>query len=103
MKHIYAIIVLILMTSGAALAEAPGDSYSLLPESIAAREQMAAEKKTTTIFLEEKDPGRLIERINTTSSEYAQKGWSVFAITPYIKNSSNAGVFLTFQKKLVMK
>ena len=75
----------------------------LLPESLAARSEIATNQKTHTVFLEEDDPQKLTELINITNNEYAQKGWSVFAINSYLHNGDLDGVFITYQKGLTAK
>ncbi len=74
----------------------------LLPESLEALSKMAADKKTLTIFIEEDDPKRVIELLNTSNGEYAKKGWEVFNITPYLRNGDFEGFFITYQKKLII-
>ena len=78
------------------------DSGMLLPESIEALSKMAADKKTTTIFIEEEDPKRVTELVNTSNAEYAKQGWELFNITPYIKSGDFEGFFITYEKKLII-
>ena len=74
----------------------------LLPESLKARSQMAADKKTVTIFIAEEDPNKVTELINTSTTEYAQKGWELFTIFPFTENGDFEGFFITYQKKLII-
>ncbi len=74
----------------------------LLPESLKARSQMAADKKTVTIFIEEDDPNKITEMVNLSTAEYAQKGWTLFSIIPYTEGSDFEGFFITYQKKLII-
>ncbi len=74
----------------------------LLPESLAAREQMAASMKTHTIFFKAEDPQKATEQLNQSNEEYAKRGWNVFAITPYLDNGDFNGFFVTYQKTLVI-
>jgi hypothetical protein len=93
---------MIFLPSFATAASLP-DAAPLLPESLAARSEMAINQKTHTVFLEEDDPEKLTELINLTNNEYAQKGWSVFAINSYLHNGDLDGVFITYQKGLAAK
>lgn len=81
--------------SNAFAAEAP-----LLPESLAAQSEIAVNKKTFTVFLKEDDPEELTALLNASNEEYAQKGWSVFAIIPYSDNGDVDGFFVTYCKGL---
>ncbi len=74
----------------------------LLPESLEALSQMAADKKTATIFIEEEDPKRATELLNTSNKEYAKKGWTLFNIATYNYDGDFKGFFVTYQKKLII-
>lgn len=75
----------------------------LLPESIAARSELAPVEKKITIFLREDDPVKLATLLNDSNEEYAQKGWSVFAINTYTENGDVDGFFVTYSKGLTVK
>jgi len=75
----------------------------LLPESLAARAEMAASQKTITIFFKEDDPKKATINLNDSSSEYAQKGWTVFSIIPFMENGDFEGFFVTYQKNLILE
>ncbi len=75
----------------------------LLPESLAARSEIAPIEKTFTVFLKEDDPEKLTELLNTSNEQYAQKGWSVFTITAYTDNGDVDGFFVTYSKGLTVE
>lgn len=81
-------------------AATPANVEALLPESLAARSELATTQKTITVFLEEDDPVELTKLLNKTNDEYAEKGWSVFSIISYIHNGDMDGIFVTYQKGL---
>ncbi len=85
------------------IAASPTNAETLLPESLAARSEIAATQKTFTVFLEEDDPVKLATLLNNTNDEYAQKGWSVFSIISYIHNGDMDGMFVTYQKELFVE
>ena len=85
------------------LAASPSTAASLLPESLAARSEQAAQQKTVSVFLKEDDPLKLTELLNTSNEEYAQKGWSVLTITSYMRNGDVDGLFVTYHKGLAVK
>jgi len=85
------------------IAASPTDAEALLPESLAARSELAATQKTFTVFLEEDDPVKLTKRLNNTNDEYARKGWSVFSIISYLHNGDMDGIFVTYQKELFVE
>lgn len=89
-----------LFFSNQAIAASPAKAETLLPESLAARSELAAPQKTLTVFLEEDDPDKLTQLLNKTNEEYAQKGWSVFSILSYLHNGDMDGIFVTYQKGL---
>jgi len=82
------------------IAASPTNAEPLLPESLAARSELAATQKIITVFLEEDDPVKLTKLLNNTNDEYAEKGWSVFSIISYIHNGDMDGMFVTYQKGL---
>lgn len=75
----------------------------LLPESLAARTEMAANQKTFTLLIREKDPEKATTRLNTSNDDYAKKGWSVFNILSYNSDKDFQGFFVTYQKSLVIE
>lgn len=74
----------------------------LLPESLAARSEMAASKKTVTIFLSEDDPEKATGLLNLSNDDYAQKGWTVFTIQPYIQDGDFDGFFVTYERSIII-
>jgi len=78
------------------------DPGMLLPESLEARTKMAADKKTITIFIAEEDPKIATELLNTSNAEYAKQGWELFNITSFIDSGNFEGLFITYQKKLMI-
>lgn len=74
----------------------------LLPESLDAMGEMAANQKTLTVFIQDEKPEKLTELLNSSTEEYAKKGWTVFTITPYTKDGDVEGFFITFHKSLVI-
>lgn len=82
------------------VAASPTNAEPLLPESLAARSEIAITQKTFTVFLEEDNPDKLTQLLNNTNGEYAEKGWSVFSIISYIHNGDMDGMFVTYQKGL---
>lgn len=76
---------------------------ALLPESLAARSEIAPIEKTFTVFLREDDPEKLTELLNTSNEQYAQKGWSVFTINTYSENGDVDGFFVTYSKGLTVE
>ena len=72
----------------------------MLPESIAARSEIAPVEKTITVFIKEDDPVKLTALLNESNEKYAQKGWSVFAINTYTDNGDVDGFFVTYYRGL---
>lgn len=103
MRSSFILFIAILLFPGLSLAASNSEPGPLLPESLAARGEMAANQKTITVFLKHDDPEKLAEIVNTSNSEYAKKGWTVFAISPYMNDGDTEGVFVTYQKKLVIE
>lgn len=64
---------------------------------------MAANLKTTTIFIEAKEPKKAVVALNISNDEYAKKGWTVFSIIPYQQSEDFRGFFVTYQKKLILE
>lgn len=85
------------------IAASAASAEPLLPESLAARSELATNQKLLTIFLEEDDPVKLTELLNLTNDEYAQKGWSVFSISSYVHNGDMDGMFVTYEKGLTVE
>ncbi|BHH84115.1 hypothetical protein LA52FAK_24040 [Desulforhopalus sp. 52FAK] len=83
-----------------AVASPQAAETSLLPESLAARSEIAPVEKTFTIFLKEDDPEKLTQLLNASNEEYAKKGWSVFTINTYSDNGDVDGFFVTYSKGL---
>jgi hypothetical protein len=97
-----AIIFSLFSTGSNSVSCFAAEQKMLLPESLEALSQMAADKKTVTIFIEEEDPKRATELLNTSNKEYAKKGWELFNITPYNYDGDFKGFFITYQKKLII-
>lgn len=96
-------ITLIFLCAGLGISSGnAADKGMLLPESLEARTKMAADKKTVTIFIEEDDPKRATELLNTSNAEYAKQGWELFSITSFIDSGDFEGFFITYQKKLMI-
>lgn len=104
-QSISMILALLLLFSGTASAGAASSSEPapLLPESLAARTEMAASQKTLTIFLKEKDPEKATLQLNNSNDDYGRKGWTVFSILPYIHEEEFQGFFITYQKNLIIE
>ncbi|MFT5701230.1 MAG: hypothetical protein ACI8ZB_004119 [Desulforhopalus sp.] len=104
MKYIFTFLTACLFLLPSVTTATPLPSAApLLPESLAARSELASTQKTFTIFLKEDDPAKLTEFLNSTNEEYAQKGWSVFSIISYINNGDVDGLFVTYQKGLTVE
>ena len=88
---------------GSAGAASPSEPAVLLPESLAARTEMAASQKTLTIFMKEKDPEKATLLLNSSNDEYGRKGWTVFSILPYMHEEDFQGFFITYQKNLIIE
>ena len=86
-----------------ASAASSSEPAPLLPESLAARTEMAANQKTLTVFLKEKDPNKATELLNKSNEEYGRKGWTVFSILPYVHEEEFQGFFITYQKTLIIE
>jgi hypothetical protein len=103
-NYCFVCIALFLLFSGTSQAGAASlESAPLLPESLAARTEMAANQKTLTIFIREKDPLKATILLNNSNDDYAKKGWSVFSILPYNADKDFQGFFVTYQKTLVVE
>lgn len=106
MKHrIPVILPLLVLLAGSSPVEAASSAEPapLLPESIAARSEMATSQKTLTVFLKEEDPEKATQKLNTTNEEYGKKGWTVFSILPYVRDEDFQGFFITYQKSLIIE
>jgi hypothetical protein len=75
----------------------------LLPESLAARAEMASNQKTLTVLIEEDDPEKAVAALNASNEEYGKKGWTVLNILTYTNNEDFDGFFVTYQKSLVIE
>ena len=93
--------VLFFFTDSHTVTAASLQSASLQPESLEARAEMAASKKTLTIFIEESNPEKATELLNNTNDAYAKRGWTVFSIHPFMKNGDFEGFFITYEKNLL--
>lgn len=93
-------LLVIFSNSNTSNAVSP-QSPPLLPESLEARAEMAASKKTLTIFIAESDPEKATRLLNSSNDDYAKKGWTVFSIHPYTKNGDFEGFFITYEKNLL--
>jgi hypothetical protein len=97
-------IALFAFFTGSTLANAASSEPApLLPESLAAKTEMAANQKTLTLFIEERDPKKATTLLNTTNEEYAKKGWSVFNILTFNTDEEFRGFFVTYQKTLIFE
>jgi hypothetical protein len=105
MKHRIPVILslFVLLASSPVEAASSAEPAPLLPESVAARSEMAASQKTLTIFLKEEDPEKATQKLNTSSEEYGKKGWTVFSILPYVRDEDFQGFFITYQKSLIIE
>ena len=98
------LLIALFLLSGAGVSIATSaEKAPLLPESLAARAEMAASQKTITIFFKEDDPEKATKKLNESNSEYAHKGWTVFSITPFVENGDFEGFFITYQKNLIVE
>lgn len=75
----------------------------LLPESLAARAELASNQKTQTILIKEEDPEKAVGALNASNEEFGKKGWNVMSILTYYDDSEFAGFFVTYQKSLVIE
>lgn len=82
---------------------ASSEPAPLLPESLAARAEMAASQKTLTVFIKEENPEKATLQLNTSNDEYARKGWNVFSILAYTHDGDFNGFFITYQKNLILE
>lgn len=105
MKNLWlaSIVLLYLFTGSIVQAAATSEPGPLLPESLAARNEMAGNQKTLTILLEEEDAKKATTLLNTSNEDYSKKGWTVFLIMPYNHDESFRGFFVTYQKALVFE
>lgn len=101
-SYIFALATLLLLfTNSSTVTAASLQSTPLQPESLEARAEMAASKKTLTIFIPESDPEKATELLNNTNDAYAKKGWTVFSIHPFMENGDFEGFFITYEKNLL--
>ncbi|MBU1566230.1 MAG: hypothetical protein KJ630_11485 [Proteobacteria bacterium] len=111
MKNLWFVyIALFFLFSGISPAgAASSEPAPLLPESLAARNEMAANQKTLTVLVREKDlekaadPEKAIPLLNNSNDAYAKKGWSVFSILPYYNDGEFQGFFVTYHKSLIIE
>lgn len=97
------LLTLLFLLPAVAPAASSSEQAPLLPESLAARTEMAASQKTLTIFLKAEDPVKATEELNKSNEEYARKGWTVFSILPYTRDEDFRGFFVTYQKNLILE
>lgn len=99
---VFAFLTLFVVSSNSSTSYAVSPQSSpLLPESLDARAEMAASKKTLTIFIAESDPEKATRLLNSSNDDYAKKGWTVFSIHPFTKNGDFEGFFITYEKNLL--
>ncbi len=105
MKNLWFVcIALFLLFSGINPASAAASEPApLLPESLAARTEMAASQKTTTIYILEKDIEKATSLLNDSNDDFGKKGWTVFSIITYNVSGDFKGFFITYQKNLVIE
>lgn len=82
---------------------AAAEPAPLLPESLAAKSEMASNQKTQTILLKEEEPEKAVAALNTSNEEYGKKGWNVMSILTYYDDGEFGGFFVTYQKSLVIE
>jgi len=75
----------------------------LLPESLAARAELASNQKTQTILIKEEDPDKALIALNASNEDFGKKGWNVFSILTYYDGGDFEGFFVTYQKSLVIE
>ncbi len=97
------LIALFFLSVASVTIATSAEKAPLLPESLAARAEMAASQKTVTIFFKEENPEKATKKLNASNSEYAQKGWTVFSIIPFMENGDFEGFFITYQKNLIVE
>lgn len=102
-RRISVFLSLFLLVPAIAFAASSSEPAPLLPESVAARSEMAASQKTLTIYLKEKDPNKATDLLNKSNEEYGRKGWTVFSILPYMHEEDFQGFFVTYQKNLIIE
>lgn len=99
LKYVY--IALFVFMSGVGTANyASSEPAPLLPESLAAKDEMAATQKTITVNIEEDNPKKAIKLLNDSNSEHQKKGWTVLSIIPYTEDGDFEGFFVTYQKNM---
>lgn len=105
MKNLWFVyIALFLLFSGISSAGASSSEPApLLPESLAAKNEMAASQKTLTIFIREKDLEKATSLLNDSNDDFGKKGWTVFSIVTYNVSGDFRGFFVTYQKNLVLE
>ena len=79
------------------------EAAPLLPESLAARAEMASNQKTQTILIKEEDPGKAVAALNASNEDFGKKGWNVLSILTYYDDNDFGGFFVTYQKSLVIE
>jgi hypothetical protein len=94
---------LLLTASQQTWAATSAQPAPLLPESLAARAEMASSQKTLTVLIENEDPGKATAALNASNEEYGKKGWSVLSILTYTNDGDFEGFFVTYQKSLVIE
>lgn len=79
------------------------EQASLLPESLAARAEMASNQKTLTVLIKEDEEEKAVAALNQSNEEYGKKGWTVLSILTYNDSGDFEGFFVTYQKSLVIE
>lgn len=102
-RRISFLLSLFLLIPAITFAASSSEPAPLLPESVAARSEMAASQKTLTIFLKERDPNKATDLLNKSNDEYGRKGWTVFSVLTYMHEEDFHGFFVTYQKNLIIE
>lgn len=96
-------ISLLIAANHQAQAASSAEPSPLLPESLAARTEMASNQKTLTIVIKNEDPEKATAALNASNEEYAKKGWNLFSILTFTDDGDFEGFFVTYQKSLVIE
>ncbi len=102
LRFVYITLFLLLSVISQAGA-ASSEPAPLLPESLAAKNEMAANQKTLTTFILEKDLEKAIPLLNDSNDDFGKKGWTVFSIVTYNVSGDFKGFIITYQKSLVIE
>lgn len=96
-------ISLLIAANHQAQATSSAQPAPLLPESLAARTEMASSQKTLTVLIKNEDAEKATAALNASNEEYAKKGWSVLSILTFTDDGDFEGFFVTYQKSLVIE